>query len=395
MPVIQHHAPVPATPRQAHQQFPPAVKSKFPLIHFHFELLAYQSRRHRVAHLLHPNRAGPADRASHLVIFAQPGRRQRLHHGQLRSQLLPPPVIAALQHLLQKLSIGRFRFEIPAAAQQQTLPHPPLQMPVARFHVAVLVGTVDANGPRDQPKMLAQRKELLVELPTGSPAADPMRGRTAVVHPQLPRNLAQPMQRFLQPLLARQQRLGQTGRGPFPVGMRQHAMTEQMVVSLAAERDRQFGSVGPIHLQSPPRLPVLWKKYFPIRPIAQSPLLDPALKSPQMLFLRRPGRTLPQILEKRFGFQIRRFRQHRFGLRPDLAQRILPRAPSVFDLQFLGRLSCCNILAGRRAAHVRLQGAVRYVSSLLIVVHQFSVLLFGDHCQQRRPSPLALGEAAA
>ena len=64
--------------------------------------------------------------------------------------------------------------------------------------------------------------------------------------------------------------------------MRQHRMTKQMPIGLAADRDRQFAGMGPVQLDRPARFPVPRKEHLQVRPVQQTPLRDPALKRAQM-----------------------------------------------------------------------------------------------------------------
>ena len=153
-------------------------------MNLHFDLLANQPRRHRIAHLLDPDRAVLGHRAIDLLIFAQAGSAAAVSSPPSPAPDFPAMAIGLLPAPCQKLVIVAFRVEIPAAAQEQMLLEPPLQMAVARLHVAVLVGTGNANGARGQTVMRANGNKLLVKRPFLS-AADPVRRRRCFVYLQL------------------------------------------------------------------------------------------------------------------------------------------------------------------------------------------------------------------
>ena len=52
-----------------------------------------------------------------------------------------------------KLIISRFTGKVPMSAQQQMLLQPPLQMPVVRLDIAVLIGTIHMDRPGRQSVM--------------------------------------------------------------------------------------------------------------------------------------------------------------------------------------------------------------------------------------------------
>src|SRR6266446_966296 len=96
------------------------------------------------------------------------------------------------------------------------LPQSPLQMPVARLDIPVLIGTPDANRLGDHSVMLAQRHKLRIKIPVRT-APDAVRCRAGIINAQLPGSLAELVQTALKTLAQRQQRLGPATRGPFPV----------------------------------------------------------------------------------------------------------------------------------------------------------------------------------
>ena len=64
----------------------------------------------------------------------------------------------------------------------------------------------------------------------------------------------------------RQQRFVQTSR-PFPVGMRQHAVAQQMRIRLASNRNPQFCGMSPVSLDYFPRPADLVKMDLLGRPV--------------------------------------------------------------------------------------------------------------------------------
>ncbi len=167
-----------------------------------------------------------------------------------------------------------------------------LQMPVARFHIPVLVGTPDPDGLGGDPVVVAHRNEIRIK-PAFATRTQPVRRRARVVHPQFPRHPTQTLHAFLQPVAEREQGLRLTPRGPLPVRIRQHRVTQQVGVGLIFDRDPQLVGVGPVQLQGLARHPVLRKKHFLVRSMLQPPLLDPPLKRPQMLLPNLPRSVRP------------------------------------------------------------------------------------------------------
>ena len=143
-------------------------------------------------------------------------------------------------------------------------------MPVARLDIPVLIGAAKPNRLGHQAVMRTQGRKLRIEIPLRT-RANAVRRRTAVIHPQIPGNRAQLVQPRLQALPQRQQRLRLATRGPFPIGIRQHRMTKQVLVNPAGNRHPQFTGMGPIQLQRHAGLPVLREKHLLVRPFLQPP----------------------------------------------------------------------------------------------------------------------------
>ena len=120
----------------------------------HFDFVTDEPGRHGVTHFLNPDRTGRTDPAMHLIIFAQACGRQRLHRRQLLRQFVLAATIGSVQHRDQEHFIRRFGLEIATATQQQMLPQSPLQMPIARLDIPVLIGTTNANCFGDHSVML-------------------------------------------------------------------------------------------------------------------------------------------------------------------------------------------------------------------------------------------------
>ncbi len=226
--------------------------------------------------------------------------------------------------------------------------------------------------------MGADRDKLLVEVPAGLPA-DPMRRCRRVVDAQLARQFAQPVQGFLQPVAQAQQRLRLAPRRPFPVGVRQHDVTEQVRVGCPVDAYPQFGGVRPVQLQRSSRFPVLREEHFLVRAVEQAPLLDASLERAQM-FVGQTARTLLlQMFEQGLGLQLGRLVQQALGRRPDGRQRVFASPPGMLGLKRRRGCSRVEVLARGGPTHIGQLRTSGYVSSRLVFAHQSSVLLFRDH----------------
>src|ERR1043166_6990283 len=221
MAVVQHQPAVAVAARQLQQQLAATVDLQLILIHLHFDLVANQSRRNRVAYLLNADRTARTDAAVDLVVIAQSCGRQLFHYRQFLRQLVGSCMISSTDHLQHERLIVGYTLEISTSTQQQMLTQAPFEMAVAGLHIPVLVGAANANRSGCQTVMLAQRHKVWIELAL-SAHPYPVRSGAAIIHAQLPWHFTQLVQAVLQTTTQRQQRLGEAHAGPVPVRIRQH-----------------------------------------------------------------------------------------------------------------------------------------------------------------------------
>jgi hypothetical protein len=115
--------------------------------------LADQPTRYRVGVALHPDGAACLHPHPQPLARLQPPGGKRPQHGQLLGQPGLPPGVTLAEHLPQEQPVGLTAGEVPATAQQQGLLQGPLELVVALFAVAVLVGLAGVDRLPLQPVM--------------------------------------------------------------------------------------------------------------------------------------------------------------------------------------------------------------------------------------------------
>src|SRR5271167_3500818 len=135
------------------------------------------------------------------------------------------------------------------------LREPPFEDAVTRLDVTVLFLLADPDGARFHAEVGHHRAVLVVE--PALAGAEGMGGRRRIVSLVKRGHAAEPEQRRLHAAAQRRHRLRVTYRGPFPVRVRQHAVTELVREGLAADgypERRRMREVGLHRLAGPMRL---------------------------------------------------------------------------------------------------------------------------------------------
>ena len=150
-------------PRQGHLQLLRVPHLDRLGAHARFQPFPFQTRRHRVDVVLHPDRAPLADldRQPHQALQAtcRQGRQLR----QLLGQPLTTPRVTSFLHRVQKPLVVHATGKIPAATQQQRLLDSLLETPMALLAVAVLVATRRVRRFRRHPIVRHERPVVLGE----------------------------------------------------------------------------------------------------------------------------------------------------------------------------------------------------------------------------------------
>jgi hypothetical protein len=143
------------------------------------------------------------------------------------------------------------------------------------------------------------------------------------------RYTSQSKDRFLHPLLQRQERFRLTAAGPLPVRIRQHKMTEQRGKGLALQSHRQALSMGEVGLSRLARSMLLREKdLMPlVFSIERPPLCNMSVKRPPLSRSESPRIALLQILKQKTYPDPRLLLQSRLNLGPYLRKRIRLRLP--------------------------------------------------------------------
>ena len=165
----------------------------------------------------------------------------------------------------------------------------------------------------------------------------------------------------------------------FVAGLRRHRLAKQMIQRVTRNADRQFFGVRPIHLQDLPGTMRLRKDHFRSWPMRQLPLPHPPLKRSQLRHPHLLGANHQQMLKQRLGFQLWGRPQTGFRRRPNLGQRIIPRAPIPRRSWLAQPLRVIQILPRRLPIHPAFDCTHRNTSAPLKLGNEPSPLLCGDH----------------
>jgi len=244
VPVIDGMLAGPAQPRHA-LHFPARV----PHLHLldanhHVHLLADQAAMHRVCVPLDLDRAAHAHRdvVQSPAAFQPSFRKLAQHRLFFRKPLLPVRVPAGHQ-FAKELQILRAAGEVATAAQPQCLVHCVLEVPVGRFHVAVLMRLADIDPLTLQTVVLQEVPVPLMKLPFRGEIVH-RRRETIADHrfaavPVPPGNAPQLPERVLQALAEGLERLRRAQRDRFPIRVRQREVKRQVGKRLAADGHAQ------------------------------------------------------------------------------------------------------------------------------------------------------------
>jgi len=108
----------------------------------------------------------------------------------------------------------------------------------------------------------------------------------------LPEGIADSEATAADPVAQAQQRPRLAARGPIPIGVGQHDVTEQVRMRSGVYDDPQFGGVRPVWLHGPSGFPVLREEHFLVRSVEEALLFNAALKRAQVLVAQAPRSLL-------------------------------------------------------------------------------------------------------
>jgi hypothetical protein len=154
-----------------------------------------------------------------------------------------PPRVQLAEHLAQEGRVGVPAGEVRAAPQQQGLPQRPLELAMALFDVAVLVGLTRVD--RLPLQVVVPQQRLVAGLQRVPLLAGRHRRRQAVRAVELG-HAAQLPQGILQPLAEALQALGEADRPRLPVRVGQHKVIHQMGEGGTGDGHAQLGAVGEV-----------------------------------------------------------------------------------------------------------------------------------------------------
>ena len=122
----------------------------------HRHLVADQPRRHGVDDPPHLDRAGAPHRELLDFVVGKAMRRQGPQGRLLLLQAAQPGTVVLRRHLHDEGFVGGYRLEIMAAAQQQGLLDPFLEVAVGALHPAVLMGDTAVVAAVGQADVMAE-----------------------------------------------------------------------------------------------------------------------------------------------------------------------------------------------------------------------------------------------
>ena len=127
----------------------------------------------------------------------------------------------------------------------------------------------------------------------------------------------------------------------------------------------------------------LRKVDFFVRSVSSSPVVDSALKGPQMFRFKPAFRLFKKVLKERFGFQFGRIPQHRFGQGPHFSQRIRARTPGMGFLLLVRWTLSSDVFSSRLAIDSGMFCTERHILCLGILPYEKPVLFEVDHRAER------------
>ncbi len=326
------------------------------------DALTDQSRRHRVAVLLHLDRAPLADAHPLPLPRRQRLARQRPQPGPLLGQRRLAWLVAPRHQRAHELGVRLPAREVPAAPQQQRLLQRLLEAPVALLAIAVLVAARRVRRLGAQPVMRQQRPVLRRILFRAALVVHRQRHPIRAVPRRRPTQLGQ---RRLQTRAEAGEALREAQADVLPVRVRQHEVVQQVRKRLALDGHRQPAHAREVRRAQPPRLMHLGEEHFLGRPVLRAPLPHAPLQRPPRPLPVLAGVLLLQPLQQRLGLQPRLALQQLLQARPDRREGIRPGPPGAGHRRAVGAGA---ILARGLAIHACLHRRVAQRCSSLQLV---------------------------
>ena len=204
--------------------------------------------------------------------------------------------------------------------------------------------------------------------------------RRQPVRPMPLRHAAQFPQSVLQAVAEALVALGEADRPRLPVRVRQHEVIDQVVERHAEDGHAQLGAVREIAGTQPSRVMDLGEEHFFGRSLQGAPLLEASLQGPHLAVSEASGEASLQVGEQGLGLQSRVESELRFELRPDLGERVGPRAIVPLHASHLtGQLAEPAVLARGLGVHAGLVSRASLGQSLKIEPSESSHLVIGEH----------------
>lgn len=324
------------------------------------------------------DRAAPVHAHTQPPARLQTTRRQRTQQRQLLRQTLPPARIALVEQATQERLVVRPADEIPAAAQHQGLVQGSLELPVALFHVPVLVAMSCLDRLPSEAIVPQQR---LIALPERRRAFRARRdGRRQPVGAVQLRRAAQVPQSVLQALAEALVALREADRPRLPVRVGQHEVVDQVVERRPGDGHLQVGAVGEVAGAQASGVMDLGKEHLLGRSLQGAPLLEAPLQGSQLAVGEASGEAMLQIVKQGFGLQSRVDSKQRFELRPDLGEGVGPRAVvAVHASHLAGQLAEPAVLARGLVVHAGLGRRLPLRQAAQVQAVEAAHLLIGDH----------------
>ncbi len=320
----------------------------------HVHLFPDQAAMHRVRVLLHLDRAALAHRDARQSPAAfQPPLRKLPQHRLFFRELLLPVRVAARHQAAKKIPVLLAADEVSAATQTQGLIHRVLEVPVGRFHVAVLMRLTDIDPLALQTIV---RQEVSVSLLKLSVLGEIVHRRGEAVAPVATGRSSQFPERVLQPLAQGLEGLRGARRDRFPVRVRQREVIHQVRERPAADGYPQRIHVCEVGRREVSGVVDLSEHHRLAWSLRGSPMPNPPLeRSPLAVgeFILKIGVVLNPA-KQRDSIQLGVVLKTLLHQGPHLLKRIAPRPPPPRSDLCRGQLPCSPILACRLLIHVRL-----------------------------------------
>jgi len=325
VPVVDVPPAAPPQPRQRLHQLLAVPHLQVFQVNPHFDPLADQAAVHRVHVVLHADHAAAVHRHGQAPARLQAPRRQRPQQRLLLGQAFTAAGVAPPADLGQKRLVRHPANKVPATPQQQRLPDGRLEVPVRRLHVAILVRLPRPDLLAHQPVV---RQQPLVTVGEVAPLRQVVH-RTAQAVAAVPRrHAAQLRQRVLQARAQALEALGETDGHRLPVRVRQHKVVHQVVERLPRQGHLQAVHVREVRRAQPAREVDLAEVHLLPRAAGGAPLLDAPLEGAHLPVVEPARIPLSQPRPQRLGLELRGALQLLAHFRPDLGERVHPRAPA-------------------------------------------------------------------